>query len=176
MSRRPLVILAVVAALALLVAIGLVVHPGSQASSQPAPRVGHPAPDFSLTNTRGELVALSRYRGHVVLVNFFATWCIPCRTEMPLINRVYMAHGRRFIVLAVDKQEPASDVTAFVRSHRLSFTPVVDPDAGLWQTYQLGSLQPVSFWIDRSGVVRAVHYGPMDQQYIVRELRQLGVA
>jgi peroxiredoxin len=173
---RRLLLPLVAVALGALLAVGLLVRPGSPAGAQPAPRVGHAAPDFTLSSTSGRILSLSQYRGHVVLINFFATWCIPCRTEMPLINQRYLAHGRRFVVLAVDKQEPTSDVLAFVRSHRLSFTPVIDPDAGLWQTYQLGSLQPVSFWIDRSGVVRSIHYGPMDKPYIERELRALKVA
>src|SRR5438270_4350934 len=110
MKRSTLIGVAVVGLILIVLAVGITLRPHSNAGSGPAPLVGHEAPNFSLENTGGRVVSLSTFRGGAVLLNFWATWCIPCRTEMPLINRAFQAHHKSLQVLAVDLQEPASDV------------------------------------------------------------------
>ncbi len=86
-------------------------------SATPAPIVGAPAPDFTLKNIQGQDVTLSSFAGQPVLINFWATWCVPCRVEMPAIEAVYQEHkGEGFVVLAVDADETLEEVTDFVEN------------------------------------------------------------
>ncbi|MCW5879117.1 MAG: redoxin domain-containing protein, partial [Anaerolineales bacterium] len=87
--------------------------------NQPSPEVGALAPDFALQNLQGETVRLGQLRGQVVLVNFWATWCGPCRLEMPAIQARYNHGG--FSVLAVDFAEPAQQVQSFADELGLTF-------------------------------------------------------
>lgn len=129
-------------------------------------KVGEAAPDFSLQDLNGETVTLSQFRGRPVLINFWATWCVPCRTEMPEIEAAYQAYREQgFAVLAVDVQEPPEDVRAFVEEFRLSFVPLVDTTGAVFDLYKVLAL-PTSYWIDRQGRVSAVHLGPMTGEQI----------
>src|SRR5579859_1465244 len=121
MTRTSLIGLGLVVLVIVLLAVGVSVRPRSSKGSGPAPLVGHEAPNFSLLDTTGRTVSLSTFRGRSVLLNFWATWCIPCRTEMPLINRTYEAHQKDLRVLAIDLQEPLSDVNTFARTYHLAF-------------------------------------------------------
>jgi cytochrome c biogenesis protein CcmG, thiol:disulfide interchange protein DsbE len=160
-----------------LVVVGLVLKPGSTTKAGPAPLIGHVAPDFSLRDARGKTVSLGTLRGHPLLLNFWATWCIPCRTEMPLISRVYAAHQRSLRVLAVDLQEPASDVNTFARDYHLAFVPLLDTGGTVWDLYHLSSNgpKPVTFWVDRQGVIRSIVYGEMTPKDLQSGLRRVGV-
>lgn len=168
--RRRLLALIVVVLLLVIGGLTLTFLPSRPAASAPVP--GRPAPDLSLKTPDGRTVSLNEDRGRIVLVNFWATWCVPCGTEMPSIERVFRAHRSGLTVLAVDKQEPASDVRSFARSHGLTFTTLLDPAGSMFQRYRV-VVQPESFWIDRSGVIRAVHYGPMSVSYMNKEFRHL---
>ena len=138
-----------------------------------APVVGHPAPAFTLPAAdKSRTVSLSDYRGHPVLLNFFATWCVPCTHEMPQIEGEYRAASGKLAVLGVDKQEPSGDVKSMGRQFGISYPLLLDDNLTVWQRYRV-SLQPVSYWIDGKGVIRAIHYGPMDISYMKRELARL---
>ena len=135
-----------------------------------SPALGQPAPNFALRDTSGRLVRLSDLRGQVVLVNFWATWCGPCRQELPAIEQVYQEQqDQGFTVLEVDDQEPAGDVLAF--AHQLGQLPpiLLDNSGAVVAQYGLKGL-PDSFFIDRQGIVRAVSYGPMTRQSILRNI------
>jgi peroxiredoxin len=138
----------------------------------PEAAVGHPAPDFGLNDVEGHHVSLQALRGKVVLLNFFATWCVPCRSEMADIGRLLRNHPTELAVLAIDKQEPGDDVRAYTSQDHLPYAPLLDPTLSVWQRYHV-NLQPVSFWIDRAGTVRAIHYGPMAPAYMARTLRRV---
>ncbi len=157
--------------LAVLVVVGVLRQPATSSGVSAAPEVGHLAPAFTLQDVDGKQVSLEQYRGKVVLINFFATWCVPCRHELPRINRAYRAHPGKFAVLAIDRDEPASDVKQFVSALHLAFVPLLDPALMVRQRYQVLP-QPVSFWIDRHGVIRAIDY-EMDDRRIAKELRRL---
>jgi peroxiredoxin len=159
-------VLAVVAALVLLRPSNAVKSLASGAA------VGDAAPNFSLRELDGREARLSDERGRVVVLNFWATWCVPCRSEMPAIERVYRSHPGQFAVLAIDKDEPRGDVRDFARKLGLTFPLVLDPSLAAWTAYGI-RIQPVSVWIDRNGVIRAIHYGPMDARYIRGELARL---
>lgn len=129
-------------------------------------KAGDAAPDFSLQDLNGETVTLSQLRGRPILINFWATWCGPCRVEMPEIEAAYRKYrDRGFAVLAVDVQEPPEDVRAFVAEMGLSFVPLLDTTGEVFGLYKVLAL-PTSYWIDRQGRISAVHLGPMTGEQI----------
>ncbi|MGI8826987.1 MAG: TlpA family protein disulfide reductase [Chloroflexota bacterium] len=152
------------------------VRPAGRKAESYAPRAGHLAPLFALKDTRGRLVTLRQLKGTPVLINFFATWCIPCRSEMPRIETFYRSHSSDLRVLAVDKAEPASDVQSFAASFKLQFVPVLDSNYAVSNQYGVYGIQPVSFWLDARGTIRAVDYGPMTAAQMSAGLRKVQTA
>lgn len=112
------------------------------------------APEFTLQNLAAEDVSLSDYRGKVVLLNFWATWCMPCRDEMPSMERLWQQYrDKGFVILAVSTDEGGpSRVKSFVKRLKINFPVVLDPDATVSDLYQVSGL-PVSYLVDREGHV-----------------------
>ena len=126
------------------------------------PAVGEPAPDFALElPSTGELIRLSDFRGRTVLLNFWATWCPPCRAEMPEFNEIYEARlqDEDFVVIAVDVQESDAQVQRFLDELGLAFPVAMDRDGAVAQHYEVRGL-PATFLIDREGVLRHRIMGP----------------
>jgi len=111
---------------------------------------------------KGRSHDLADYRGKVVLVNFWATWCEPCRAEMPSMDRLRSSlKGKPFEVLAVNLAEPLSRIEKFVDSMPLGFPLLRDRDGGAGRAWK-AKLLPASFLIDRDGKIRYVAYGEID--------------
>jgi peroxiredoxin len=132
-----------------------------------------PAPAVKLTDLTGKPVALSDFKGQVVLYNAWATWCPPCKEEMPTLEAYYQAHkSDGFVVVAIDDGEAVEDVTAFVKEHRLSFPVWPDLDyvaGGAFKTVNL----PTSFIIDRSGTVRLTWTGAITRDTLEKYVTPL---
>jgi peroxiredoxin len=133
--------------------------------------IGEPAPDFLAFDMSGQEVSLEDYRGKVVLLNLWATWCTPCKEEMPSIQRLYgEVNDEDFLVLAVSiDRAPADDdrtnplggkLTAFADSLGLTFPVLHDPSAEISTTYRTTGV-PESFVLDREGVIMRKITGPM---------------
>lgn len=123
--------------------------------------VGNRAPDFATVNTSGDPVRLSDLRGQVVLVNFWATWCGPCKIEMPSFQTVYEERqDEGFVVLAVNFMETPEQINPFRESLGLSFPIVMDSDGSIQEQYGISSY-PTTFLLDQNGVIVAVHRGPL---------------
>jgi cytochrome c biogenesis protein CcmG/thiol:disulfide interchange protein DsbE len=119
------------------------------------------APDFTLQTIGGDTVKLSDYRGQVVLLNTWATWCPPCRAEMPDLEDYYREHqADGFVVLAVNSQESPATVTAFLGDYEFTFPVLLDPDGTVMSSYNVYGL-PTSFFIDRDGMVSGVWSGQL---------------
>jgi peroxiredoxin len=123
------------------------------------PQRGFRAPDFSLLDLHGEQVSLSDFRGQLVLVNFWATWCPPCRDELPVIQAQY-EKSDDLMVLGVNFQEGADEVRSFVTEEGLTFPILLDKEGRVTMTYRTRGL-PTSFLVDAEGIITAVHIGPM---------------
>jgi peroxiredoxin len=148
----------------------------SSAGTVAAPQQGFLAPDFELPTTDGETIRLSDLRGQAVLVNLWATWCPPCRAEMPAIETVYNEYkDDGFIVLAVDMtyQDELSAVPSFVNEHGLTFPILLDETGAVAQAYQLRSL-PSSFFINREGIIHEVVIGgPMAEALLRTRVEEI---
>src|SRR5439155_17551750 len=109
---------------------------------------------------RGETLKLREQRGKAVMINFWATWCPPCREEMPAMERLYRRHRERgFVLLAVSVDTDASLVRPFLEHHKLTFPVALDAKMELANTYGVRAL-PSSFLIDRNGYMTALALGP----------------
>jgi peroxiredoxin len=143
---------------------------------QRRPGTGYAAPDFALPDLQGKLYRLSDYRGRVVFLNLWATWCPPCRMEMPNMEALYkrLAH-RDFVMLAVAEDEGgAAPVRSFVRDVGLSFPVLLDPEATLSPRYGATGY-PETFIINRNGQVVNHTIGPAewDSEQMVAYFEQL---
>ena len=147
----------------------LLSHKSSTSSSGPA-RVGKPLGDFSLSDINGQTVHLSDYRGKVVLVNAWATWCPPCKAEMPDLNAYYQAHqANGFMLLAINAGDPASDAAAFASQKGLAFPVLLDPNTRLLNSLGIHSF-PTSILVGTDGVVKAIHVGMFTPQALEAEI------
>jgi peroxiredoxin len=119
------------------------------------------APDFTLQTLNGRTVSLSDYQGQVVLLNTWATWCPPCRAEMPDLEAYYRKHqGDGFVVLAVNSQESPDTVAAFLEEQDFTFPVLLDPDGVVMKDYAVYGL-PTSAFIDRDGMLRGMWSGQL---------------
>ena len=123
---------------------------------------GGPTPALELEDLSGQMHRLADYRGKVVLVNFWATWCEPCRAEMPSIDGLRGAlDGKPFQVLAVNLAEPLSRIEKFAGTMPLHFPLLRDRDGAVAKAWR-ARLLPASFLIGRDGRIRYVAYGELD--------------
>jgi peroxiredoxin len=133
------------------------------------PVVGMPAHEFSLPNLSGQAQSLSQYRGKIVLLNFWATWCKPCTTEMPAMQAAYERfRDRDFAVLAINELEDTSKVREHIREHGHTFPVLLDQDNRVANLYGVFGL-PVSVFIDEEGVIREYIKGGLLTEQKIRE-------
>lgn len=141
-----------------------------------APQTGFAAPDFTLQTSDGEEYTLSDLRGSAVLINLWATWCPPCRAEMPAIEKMYREYkDKGLVVLAVDMtyQDNPADVAPFIQEYGLTFPVLLDQTGTVGAAYQLRSL-PSSYFIDRFGIIREVVIGgPMSEALLRARIEQI---
>ncbi len=119
----------------------------------PAAREGRAAPDFRLKSLRGDPVVLSALRGKYTLVNFWASWCGPCRGEAPDLEALATQHAARITVLGVNQQETASDARSFAEQFSISYPLALDTTGEVSEAYRVGRGLPVSFLVSPEGVV-----------------------
>ena len=120
---------------------------------------GQPAPDFALKSSTGENLRLSEHRGEVVMVNFWATWCGPCRQEMPLLDELYQRYERvGFTLLGVNIDDDSRKAMTMVSELGVNFPVLFDSTKEVSKLYEVGAM-PVTVLVDREGNVRHVHHG-----------------
>lgn len=128
-------------------------------------KVGNVAPDFEFSSLEGERHRLSDFRGSPVLINFWATWCRPCRTEMPAIDEAKRRYADdNVVVLAMNAGENATRARNWLADLGLEFTAFgYDPDEAVYNLYYDGGILglPISFFVDSKGVITEVVYGPL---------------
>lgn len=135
--------------------------------------VGNRAPDFQLQTLAGESVKLSDFRGSRVMINFWATWCPPCRAEMPDMEKFYQ--DKDIVVLAVnltDTENSLEDVKEFSDEYGLTFPILLDTDL---ETASLYSIQPLptSYMVDSNGIIRNMAFGALNYDLMVQEFERM---
>ena len=132
-----------------------------EANAQPGIERGQQAPDFQIVRDDGETTSLADLRGQVVLVNFWATWCGPCREEMPEFEAAYQANKNDgFMVVAINNRETPAEIAEFRDEIDVTFPLALDPDGALQSLYAVREY-PTTLVIDRNGVIVTRHVGPL---------------
>jgi len=125
------------------------------------PLIGQPAPPFTVPGLSGSPVSAASFRGKPLLLNFWATWCVPCRQELPALQRFAADQGNRWAVLGIDELEKAADVNAFAHGLGVTYPLAIDADGSIAQRFRVQGL-PTSFLIDAQGIIRQTHLGALD--------------
>jgi thiol-disulfide isomerase/thioredoxin len=137
--------------------------------------VGQPAPDFALRSMKGPSMRLSEHLGEVVIINFWATWCGPCRQEMPLLDELYGKYQRAgLVLLSVNIDEAAEPAIEMAQTLKVSYPVLFDTRKEVSRAYDVSAM-PVTVLVDRAGVVRYVSEGfkPGYEKRYTEKLREL---
>ena len=135
--------------------------------------VGNAAPDFELETLDGEEVRLSDFQGTRVVLNFWATWCGPCREEMPDIQRLF--EDKDVTVLGVNltySEDSIETVSDFVHEHELAFPILLDENSSVSQLYRIQPI-PTTYMLDTNGEIQYKAFGAMDYEWLVQELEKI---
>ncbi len=140
------------------------------------PKIGSIAPDFTLQTPEDASLTLSSLRGQAVLVNFWATWCGPCKDEMPRLEQAYKDHKGQLQVIGVDLDESAAQVTGYTDSIGVSFKLVLDKGQRVAKEQYHIFGAPSTFLLDKNGVIRDIRVGPFtDQKDLANTLKKVGL-
>lgn len=145
-----------------------------EVDSDDAPQINAPAPDFELKSLTGEKKHLADYQGKVVVLNFWATWCGPCKDEMPFFQEIYERYGSEIAVLAVNNQETVDKVSPFVEELGLTYEILMDNDGSVATQYQVIGF-PTTYFIDPNGIIKFLHVGVLTEEQLDGYLDLLGV-
>jgi len=136
---------------------------------------GGPAPTFTLASRAGQDVSLAQYKGQVVMLNFWASWCGPCRQEMPLLESIYKKYNKMgFTMIGVNVEPDSNAANQWLRATPVSFPILYDRDSKVSKLYDVAGM-PSTVIIDRSGKVRVLHRGfkPGDENEYLDSIRTL---
>ena len=136
---------------------------------------GAAAPQFSLAGRGGQNVSLAQYKGQVVMINFWASWCGPCRQEMPLLESIYKKYNKLgFTMLGVNVEPDSNAANAWLKETPVSFPILYDTESKVSKLYDVAGM-PTSVIIDRAGKVRLIHrsYRPGDENEYLDSIRAL---
>ncbi len=146
----------------------------SSAADRNDPLIGRPLPTLSLTDLDKRPVSPEQLRGRPVLLNFWATWCIPCRAEMPELQHEATQWGGRVAIVGVDDGEDAATIRSFTDQLGITYALWRDDSGQVDRLLNAPGL-PYSIFLDRGGLVRQVHLGQMDRKFIDDRLKELAV-
>jgi thiol-disulfide isomerase/thioredoxin len=150
--KKPVILIA-----ALLVGVLLVLVQRARQSnvhySAESEEIGRPAPSFQLKDMEGRMVSLEDFKGKVVMLDFWATWCGPCRMTMPELEKLQQEHPDDFVLLAINLGDDEEEIKAYMQSRRIQTRVLIDSDSRVGQSYGTSSI-PVQFIIDKDGILR----------------------
>jgi peroxiredoxin len=135
-------------------------------------QIGYLAPDFTFSLPGGEISSLNSFRGRFMMLNFWATWCSPCRFEMPFLQNIYgdkRWSDKGLKIFAVNSNEPSSRVQAFLKTNSFSFPVLLDVNGNITQAYNIRAL-PTTFLIDVNGIILDVKIGAFLNQGEIEKL------
>jgi thiol-disulfide isomerase/thioredoxin len=149
------------------------IRPGSESES--SVQIGHPAPPFKLQDLNGKEVSLNDFKGRVVMLDFWASWCGPCRMTMPILENLQNEFKGSMVLLAIDVQEPKDVVEDFVWKQAVHSQVLLDEKGSVFSAYGFSSL-PTQVIIDKEGIIRQVQdagFGPRTLSELRGEIERL---
>lgn len=147
------------------------VHPPASSS---APVVGNAAVPFDLKTLDGKNAGLETFRGKPLVLNFFASWCDPCREEMPLLNDLAAKTGGKYQMLGVAVEDSRAALTEFVKEAKIAFPVALDLNSIVKRSYRIFG-PPATFFIDANGIVRDVVLGPIAPERLKEAAKKVGI-
>jgi cytochrome c biogenesis protein CcmG, thiol:disulfide interchange protein DsbE len=138
------------------------------------PVSGSQVPKFELADSKGGKVSITDFKGKAVVLNFWATWCAPCKLEMPLFQKLTGSRVGDVVVLAVNNKESADMVNAYAKENKVTFPLLLDSDgkvAGKFGVYAY----PSTFFIDKEGIIQSQHTGQIDAALLTKYLKTIGI-
>lgn len=136
--------------------------------------VGKPAPPFDLVSLDGRQTHLADFRGKAVMVNFWATWCAPCRKEMPLFEARYRQHKSNLVVIGINLGEEQTQVKGFVDEFGLTFPVLIETKGKVSSDYNVSGY-PATFFIDEEGILNSFHIGEINSTQLDEALAKMGI-
>jgi len=162
-----------VGAVAIVVVVVVYFHGGKTLGNGPSALTGLAAPSYALTTMTGAQSELSAYRGRVVVMNLWASWCPPCREEMPELQRLFRSYGSRGVtVLGIDEGESASRAASFAQSMQVHYPILLDRQQQYGRVYSALGL-PTTIVIDQTGIIARGFDGPLTYAQMVQAVRPL---
>lgn len=136
--------------------------------------IGSLAPDFILNSLNGKQIQLSSFRGQkATVINFWATWCPPCREEMPLFDDVYLSNKDKIEILGINLQESKTAINDFLEEIPVTYPLLLDPNREVKELYNVFT-QPVTYFIDKDGIIADKKFGPLTEREIEDKFAKLG--
>jgi peroxiredoxin len=136
-------------------------------------KAGHEAPNFRLQQLNGSVMKLSDLKGKAVVLNFWGTWCEPCKAEMPALQKQYDTHKEKgLVVIGVNIGETPVAIQSFVDQYGVSFPILLDRDLQITKLYRIGPI-PTTFFIDRDGEIEEIFVGQMTDTIISQKVAQI---
>ena len=175
-SYKLLIILAIAGLVVALVAAGLLITQGNKESETPSKSSSNtkePSPNFTLHLVGGVDFKLADYKGKPILINFFASWCLPCREEMPILEKIvneYNPKGVVFLGIAVDDTE--EKMKDFIAKYGVTFPVGLDKTASIQKSFGLYGI-PTTYFIDKQGMINYFHSGSVTEELLHHELDKL---
>jgi len=142
-----------------------------EAAAEVGTEIGMQAPDFTLRSINDQELSLSDYRGQKVFLNFWASWCPPCRQEMPDMQRLHENYGEEVVILAVNVGESKSTAANFMMQNDLNFTVAMDQDKNTARNYLVRGI-PTSYFLDQNGIIKEKVVGGVSYQRML-DLNQM---
>src|SRR3989338_7968713 len=136
--------------------------------------IGKTAPDFELETLDGKKARLSDYRGKKVILNFWASWCPPCREDMPEFQKIYSENKDKLVVVGVNLQESRENAESFIEKLGITFPILLDPSSQVKDMYNVFT-QPVTYFIDESGKIVDKKFGPLTSEEIDEKIAKMNV-
>ncbi|WP_307892423.1 thiol-disulfide oxidoreductase ResA [Bacillus swezeyi] len=172
MNKQRRLWMRIVILLILFLAVGFALYQNSFANKETTVQLNKQAPNFKLATLSDEKIELKDLQGKGVLVNFWASWCDPCKKEMPAIQKAYNQYkDKGFEVVAVNIQEPDLTVESFLKNNNITFPVILDKSGEVYNLWDVGRI-PVSFFISSDGIIKRKYEGEMSQEQLDQWIKE----